>query len=225
MNSSPHPDWKIGDPILAPFSEMLAINPAQISSTDIYKLLIGAVVPRPIAFVSTMNESGVGNLAPFSFFNGVSSNPPALMISIARQKNGSKKDTLLNIESTRQFVVNTVSEWLAEPMNQCSAAYPYGVDEMTKVGLTPIPSVCIKPMRVKEAAIQMECELYGSLEVGDGSEGSSTIVVGKILMIHVAKEIYRDGKILIEPLKPLARLAGASYGITGEIFDIPRPHI
>ncbi len=204
-------------------NDMISLDPQQIGTTSTYKLLIGAIVPRPIAFVSTVSPEGKGNLAPFSFFNGVSSNPPAVMIAITRKKNGEKKDTLLNIEATRQFVVNIVSEGIVEPMNQCSAEYPYGVDEMLKVGLTPLPSEKVKPARVKESAIHFECELYNTLEVGDGSEGSSTIVIGKILQVHVRAEVYQDGKILIDELKPISRLGGPSYGKTTDIFNLPRP--
>jgi len=220
---NPNPNWKPGDPIKSPVQDMISLDPTQIGSPSTYKLMIGMIVPRPIAFISTVSPEGVGNLAPFSFFNGVSSNPPAVMIAITRKKGGEKKDTLRNIEATRQFVVNSVNEWIVEPMNQCSANYPYGVDEMEKVGLTPLPSQRVKPPRVKESAIHLECELYDTLEVGDGSEGSSTIVVGKIVMVHVHTPAYKDGKIILEVLKPISRLAGASYGHTTGVFDLPRP--
>ncbi len=204
----------------------LALDFSQLSQPEIYKLLIGAIVPRPIAFVSTVSAEGVGNLAPFSFFNAVSSYPPCLMISIARKSTGEKKDTLKNIEETGTFVVNCVSEWMVEPMNQASADYPYGVDEMAQVGLTAIPSVKVKASRVKEAAIQMECEVYRILEIGDGlSVGSTTLVVGRILLMHVAEAVYDQGKIRIDALKPIARLAGSSYSKLGEVFDLARPKI
>jgi flavin reductase (DIM6/NTAB) family NADH-FMN oxidoreductase RutF len=223
QQENPDPLWKPESPIQSPVSRMVSLDPIQIGTTPTYKLLIGGIVPRPIAFVSTLNLEGQGNLAPFSFFNGVSSNPPAIMIAITRKKNGEKKDTLRNIEATRQFVVNSVNEWIVEPMNQCSAEYPYGVDEMQKVGLTPLPSICVAPPRVKESAIQLECELYNTLEVGDGSQGSSTIVVGKILQIHIFEDAYKDGKILIDQLKPISRLGGAFYGRTTDIFSLRRP--
>jgi flavin reductase (DIM6/NTAB) family NADH-FMN oxidoreductase RutF len=215
--------WQPGDPIPSPVDQMASLDPQELGQKATYKFLIGAIVPRPIAFISTISSSGIGNLAPFSFFNGVSSNPPAIMVAITRKPNGDKKDTLINIESTRQFVVNSVNEWLVEPMNQCSASYPYGVNEMEKVGLTPLPSLRIRPARVKESAIHLECELYDTLEVGDGSEGSSTIVVGKIVMLHIDQSLYQDGKIVFEKLKPISRLAGVSYGRTTDVFDLPRP--
>lgn len=108
-------------------------------------------------------------------------------------------------------------------MNQCSAEYPYGVDEMKKVGLTPLQSTHVRPYRVKESAIHFECKLYQTLEVGDGSEGSSTLVVGTICAVHVDNQIYSEGKIQIDKLRPVARLAGTSYGRVTEVYQIPRP--
>lgn len=225
MNTSPTDTmWKVGDPIVSPVREMITLDPHTLGQRATYKFLIGAIVPRPIAFISTLSPEGVGNLAPFSFFNGVSSNPPAIMVAITRKKNGEKKDTLRNIEATGEFVINSVSQWMVGPMNQCSAEYPYGVDEMKKVGLTPLASVSVKPPRVREASIQMECRLYKTLEVGDGSEGSSTIVVGTLAVVHVDSRAYVDGKILIESLEPVARLGGTSYGRTSGIYDLPRPN-
>jgi flavin reductase (DIM6/NTAB) family NADH-FMN oxidoreductase RutF len=218
-------DWKPGDAIASPVDRMISLDLTTMASTPAYKLLIGAIVPRPIAFVSTVSPEGVGNLAPFSFFNGVSSVPPAIMIAITRRNDGSKKDTLRNIEATRQFVVNSVAEWLVEPMNHCSADYPYGVDEMRKVGLTPLPSLRVKPPRVKESPIQMECELYDTMEVGPGVVGSSTIVVGKILQMHVHEPAYDNGRLRLEAIQPISRLAGASYGRTTETFDLARPKV
>jgi flavin reductase (DIM6/NTAB) family NADH-FMN oxidoreductase RutF len=202
----------------------ISLDFSKLSQPEIYKLLVGAIVPRPIAWVSTCNSQGVGNLAPFSFFNAVSSDPPCLMISIARKPKGDKKDTLKNIEETGQFVVNLVSTSLAQVMNQSAADYPYGVDEMKQLGLTPEPSLKIQPPRVKESCVQMECETYQTLEIGNGqTPGSTTVVIGKILAMHVSELAYRDGKIITEALQPLARMAGAQYAKPGEIFTLERP--
>lgn len=204
---------------------MIRLDPSEIGPKATYKLLIGSIVPRPIAFVSTLGPEGIGNLAPFSFFNGVSSNPPAVMIAITRKADGSIKDTLRNIEATGQFVVNSVNEGIVKQMNQCSAEYPYGVDEMQKVGLTPLPSEKIRPSRVKESAFQLECTLYNTLQVGDGSEGSSTIVVGQIVMMHFQPNLYKDGRILPAELQPISRMGGTGYSKLGELFELPRPKI
>jgi len=226
--NSPNPNWKPGHSSVSPLDqtkEMVSLDPKTLDVTPTYKLLIGTVVPRPIAFISTINKNGQGNLAPFSFFNGVSTSPPCLMIAITQKEDHVKKDTLRNIEETGEFVINTVSEWMAEAVNHCSALYPYGVSEMEKAGLTPLPSEKVAPPRVKEAPIQMECKLYNSMKVGDGKKGSSTIVVGEVVQFHIHPDVYQNGKILIEPLKPISRLAGFSYGRTTETFDIPRPTI
>lgn len=226
MAGNPTPNWKPGDRITSPVSEMVTLDPALLEVGAVYRLLIGAIVPRPIAFVSTLGPEGIGNLAPFSFFNGVSSNPPCVVISFTPKAGGEKKDTLRNIERSRQFVINMANEWLVAPLNQCSGDYPYGVDELTKVGLTPIPSVRIAPFRVKESAIQLECELYDQLQIGEvGAPGSACLVVGRILLIHVHAPAYRDGKLLLQELRPVSRLGGISYGCVGDVFEIPRPKI
>ncbi len=183
---SPTPSWKPGDPITAPAGATIELDPARLDVTFVYKLMIGAIVPRPIAFVSTLSREGKGNLAPFSYFNGVSADPPCVMIAIERKPDGSEKDTWRNIRDTGEFVVNSVNEWIAEATNYCSAAYPFGVDEAEKAGLKKLASVKVRPPRIAESAIQMECELYGSMEVGPGSPGSATIVVGRIVCFHVS---------------------------------------
>jgi len=192
---------------------------------DIYRLMIDAIVPRPVAFVTSISAKGEPNLAPFSYFNGVASNPPSIVISVTRKPDGSKKDTLRNIEETKQFVVNTISEWMVEPAHQCSADYPYGVNEMEKTGLTPIASKIVKPPRVRESPIQMECQLYGTFEVGDGSLGCATLVIGRVVLFHVSAHAYEGGRIILERIKPISRLGGSSYGRTSEIFDIPRAKV
>lgn len=223
--SSPNPNWKPGDKVASPVTEMVTLDPESMQTPDLYKLLIGTIVPRPIAFVSTVSEAGLINLAPFSFFTGVSSNPPCLAISIARRPDGEKKDTLKNIEATDQFVVNTASEWLVEPLVHTAAEFPPEVDEMATVGLTPLPSIKVKPPRVKEAAVQFECENVGVLEVGEGGAGSSTLVVGRIILAHVSTAAYKDGKVDFTALKPVARLGGPTYSLIGQTFDIPVPKL
>ncbi len=203
----------------------ITLDPKTIGNKAAYQLIIGSIVPRPIAFVSTQNAEGIGNLAPFSFFSGVSSHPPALMISVARNSDGSKKDTLRNIESTGELVVNSVGEWMIEAVNQCSAQYPFGVDEMGQVGLTPLRSERVKPFRVAESLIHLECRMMHIYEIGDGSEGSATVVIAEIILFHIDSTVYREGKILLEPLRAISRLAGKSYGKISGVFDLPRPKL
>jgi flavin reductase (DIM6/NTAB) family NADH-FMN oxidoreductase RutF len=204
---------------------MIEINPTSSTQKDLYKLLIGAIVPRPIAFVSTCGDDGSCNLAPFSFFSGVASNPPSLMFSCANTPSKEKKDTLRNIEERKEFVVNSANEWLIEPLVASAADYPYGVDEMREVGLTPVDSKIVAPPRVQEAAIQFECKLLQLVPVGDGSPGSSTVIIGEIVYAHIREDCYKDGKIPFENYHPVSRLGGLSYGKGGELFEMAVPKV
>ena len=203
--------------------KLITLDPDAVGQVGMYKLLISGVVPRPIAWVSTVSDSGITNLAPFSFFNAVSSNPPCLSVSITRKSTGEKKDTLRNIEATGQFVVNFAPSWLVGKMNQSSAEYPYGVSEFERVGLTPSPSSKVRPPRVAESPLAFECDLYRTLEIGDGSQGSSTLVVGRIVAVQADETAVRDGKLLLEKLDHVSRLGGLNYGLTREVFELPRP--
>ena len=202
---------------------MITLDPAQLGQVAMYKLLIGGVVPRPIATVSTISPEGNTNFAPFSFYNAVSSDPPCLSVSITRNSQGEKKDTLRNIEATGEFVVNATPVSLAQAINQASAEYPYGVSEFEKTGLTPAPSLKIKPPRIAEAPLSFECVLHGKMELGTGQQGSSTLIVGRIVAVHVAENLYKDGKIDLQALQPLSRLGGIQYGQTTGIFELNRP--
>ncbi len=217
--------WKPGDKITSPHNSFISIDVRTIPPQEAYRLIIGGIIPRPIAFVSTVSSKGIGNLAPFSFFNGVSSNPPCVVISISRKPDGSKKDTLSNIEETGQFVVNSASEWISEALVHCAAAYPQGVDEMEKVGLTPLASTVVRPARVQECALQMECSLHQMVEIGDGSPGSTTLVIGKILMFHGADGVLKNGRIDAAALRPIGRLGGISYTTLGNVFDLEVPKV
>ena len=188
--------------------------------------MVSAIVPRPIAFVSTQSPDGLGNLAPFSYFNAVASNPPVLMISITSHPDGREKDTLRNIRETGEFVVNISTESMAEAVNQCSAQYPYGVNELEKVGLTPMPSHQVKPTRVLESPIQLECKLYHLLPIGSGGAGSTVVVFGEIIEAHVHESLFDPAhpkNILSQSLQPLSRLGGNDYGTLGRVFSLPRP--
>ncbi|MBU6374561.1 MAG: flavin reductase family protein [Bdellovibrionales bacterium] len=203
--------------------QTLTLDPKTVGQIGMYKLLISGVVPRPIALLSTCSPDGIANLAPFSFFNAVSSNPPCLSVSITRKNNGDKKDSLRNIEATKQFVVNVTPSWIAEKMNQTSAEYPYGVNEFSESGLTPVQSSQVMPPRVAESPLAFECELFDQLEIGDGSQGSTTLVIGKILAVQVDENAIQDGKLLLEKLDPLSRLGGMNYGLTRQTFELARP--
>jgi len=223
VTHSPQPDWKPGDPIHSPVSEMVSIDATKLDVVSSYKLLIGSIVPRPIAFVTTLSENGTVNAAPYSSWNLVASRPTTIVFSISVKPNGEKKDTLRNIERTQEFVVNTVSDWMVEAMNHCSIALPYGESELTQVGLTAVPSEVVAAPRIKESPIHMECRLHSRLEVGDGGAGSATLVVGEVLRFHIHKPAYYDGKIAVEQIRPVSRLGGLRYALVGDSFELPRP--
>lgn len=205
---------------------MTEIDVSKLSIAEAYKLLIGAIVPRPIAWVSSISNSGQVNLAPFSFFNGICSNPPSLLFCPVNHPDGREKDTLRNIRETRQFVVNLASEDLASQMNQTSAEYPANINEFKEVGLTEAPCVRVKAPRVLESPGSFECELMQVLDIGDGSAGSGHVVVGKILYAHFRDGVYgKQGHIDLNVFKPIARLGGPNYCPIREIFILPRPKI
>lgn len=202
---------------------MIDLDPNTLSNQERYKLLIGSIVPRPIAFVSTMSPQGVANLAPFSFFTACGSSPMRVcFVPMTRSSDGQKKDTLKNIEATKEFVVHIVSEDMALAMNQTSAEYPPEVSEFEAAGLTPIPSLKVKPPRVKEAKIQMECTLHQLVELGTGI-GEGTIVIGNVVALHFDDTVYQEGRIDLTALQPVARLAGSGYARTTDTFELPRP--
>lgn len=190
---------------------MVDIFPESLAWQDVYKLLIGSILPRPIAFVSTIDESGNANLAPFSFFTGICADPFLICFApMRRGTDGTKKDTLNNIESTKEFVVNIVSEEMAEQMNDTAIEYPADIDEFQAVSLTKEPAVTVKPPRVKESKVHLECELYQLLHFGE-QPGAGSLVIGKVKLVHIDESLYYAGKINTEKLKPIGRLAGNMY--------------
>lgn len=191
-------------------------------SSTLYKLLTGLVIPRPIGWISTKDENGINNLAPFSFFNVVGEDPPHIMFSTVRTGN-KNKDTLNNVLATKEFVVNLVTEDLVEQMNLTSNNVASDIDEFQLANLTPIPSQIIKPMRIGEAKAHFECEMVHHYFLENHSNGGACVVIGKVKMIHVNEEILLDNfKINLETYKPIARLAGSNYSKLGEIFTIKR---
>jgi flavin reductase (DIM6/NTAB) family NADH-FMN oxidoreductase RutF len=200
----------------------MQIDPASRSERELYKIMIGAVVPRPIAWVASISPNGKANLAPFSYFNIACTDPPMLLFCPQRRGDGSPKDTLRNIQATGEFVLHIVSEELAAAMNQTSADYPYELDEFTAAGLHAAQSQRIAPPRVADAAIAFECRVEQIVHVGSDS-GGGEIVIGRVVLIHVRDDVYQDGYILLDALKPVARLAGSDYARVTDTFSLPRP--
>ncbi len=197
----------------------MQIDPKKLSSRERYRWLTASVIPRPIAFVSSLSPEGHPNLAPFSFFNGVCTSPPVVAISMGKRKGGEKKDTLRNIEETREFVVNIVTEALAEQTERSSEDLPPESDEFTFTGLTPVPSVLVNPPRVAECPLSLECRLFQSIPIG---ESSSTLVLGEVVSIHADEKILTEGLPDPEKLLPLGRLGGGAYAGLGNLIHIPK---
>ncbi|MHC0039313.1 flavin reductase family protein [Pseudoneobacillus sp. C159] len=201
---------------------MLSIDPNNNSERENYKFLIGSIIPRPIAFVTSLSQDKVLNGAPFSYFNIVSSNPPMISLSIQRS-GGRQKDTARNIIESKEFVVHIVDETNVEKVNQTAANLPPEQSEIELAKLTPINSIKISVPGVKEAKIRMECTLEHSLKLGGLDSPGCDFIIGKVVQFHVDSNIYENGRIDPKSLAAVSRLAGHHYAKIGEIFEIERP--
>lgn len=198
------------------------IHPADIDHKQVYKLLTGSIVPRAIAWVSSVDAQGNPNLAPFSFFTAVTSNPPTILFCPGiRGVDKSEKDTYNNVVATGEFVINFVTEATAEAMNITATEVPAHVNEFERAGLTPIPAEIVKVPMVKESPIHFECKLTQVVTIGEGH-----IVIGEVIAMHFADEVFQEGNYIdILAYQPIGRLAGSSYNYVRELFDIKRlPH-
>jgi flavin reductase (DIM6/NTAB) family NADH-FMN oxidoreductase RutF len=202
----------------------MKIDPAGLDARGIHELMVGCVAPRPIAFVSTIGEDGVYNVAPFSFFTLMSMHPTVVGFAIGRRRGGSKKDTLANIEFSKDYVINVVSEAIASAMNQASGDYPSHVDEFKETGLTPLACDLVSPPRVAESPIQLECRLMQIMEFG-ASPRLHNFVVGEVLIVHVQDDLMVDGVIKADRLKAVGRLGEDSYCRTRDLFEMKRPRV
>lgn len=198
----------------------MQFDPADMSIRDVYQLLVQLVVPRPIAWVSTVSDAGVTNLAPFSFFNAVGANPPTLMFCPVNKRDGSFKDSLRNVIDNGEFVVNVVSYDLGDAMVQTAAEFDKEISEFEAVGIESQPSVCVQPPRVAKSLAQFECRRNRVIHLAEGPAGAN-IVVGDIVRIHMADQIISEpGKIDPEKLDAIGRMGGASYTRTTEHFEL-----
>ena len=194
-------------------------DPLDMQSSDIYRLMISLVVPRPIAFVSTMGKDGHLNLAPFSYFIAISSKPALIGLSFTHRPDD-PKDTLRNIRETGEFVVNVVNEELFEPMVKTSGEYPAGVNEFEISGLATRPSRKVRPPAVAASPAHLECRLERELLLGNG-----TFVIGEVIAIDVDDAVYTDGYIDAMKVRPVGRLAGEFYSLMREVTRAPRPRV
>ena len=194
-----------------------------LPTREIYGWMIGTILPRPIAWVSTISSGGGTNLAPFSFFQGVTSNPPTLMFVPVNKHDGAKKDTVRNIEQVPEFVVNLVSFALAETMNATAALLPYGESEFEKFGIAAAPSERVRPPRVAAASVSFECTLDRIVQIGEGALAAN-VVFGRILLMHVSDAVLdSSGRPDAGKLDLIGRLGGEAYTRTTERFSLKRP--
>jgi flavin reductase (DIM6/NTAB) family NADH-FMN oxidoreductase RutF len=196
----------------------MQFDPATMAERDIYKLVIGSIVPRPIAWTSSRAADGTLNLAPFSYFMAVASVPPTLAVSVG-YRHGQPKDTLHNIAAAGEFVVNIVNEDVAEQMNLTSGNYTANVDEFALAGLTPLPSIKVAAPRVAESPINLECRVEQIVPIGE----SNGLIIGRIVYFHVRDDLLDNGRIDQDALRAVGRLAGDGYTRTRDQFSMKRP--
>lgn len=200
------------------------IDPATTEPAEVYSLLVGCVIPRPIAFVSSLSSNGIPNLAPFSFFNAGGAHPPSLVFSPVTSGAGRNKDTLNNVRATREYVVH-ISPWgLRERMNQASADYAPEVDEFVEAGFTKVASKKVKAWRAAECPVAMECRLFQIVEHGAGPLRAN-YVIGEVVYFHILESLFVNGRIDAAALDAIGRLGGPMYThVTKEsMFNLPRP--
>lgn len=200
---------------------MKSIDPTKQTERDNYKLLIGSIIPRPIALVTTDSGNGIYNAAPFSYFNIVSSNPPMVSLSIQRPASG-LKDTARNIFQKKEFVVHIVDEENVEASNEASAAMGPEESEVEMTGLNLVPSEVVNVPGIKESKVRMECKLVEVVSFGGDAAGSD-LFIGEVVRFHIAEDIYENGRIDPHRLAPVSRLAGTNYAKIGELFSLERP--
>ncbi|MEO5961113.1 MAG: flavin reductase family protein [Opitutaceae bacterium] len=210
-------------PALSIPGALMLLDFSQLAPRDAYAWMIGTILPRPIAWVSTISTDGRTNLAPFSFFQGVTANPPTLMFVPVNLRDGTKKDTVRNIEQVPEFAVNLVSFALAESMNATAALLPYGESEFEKFGIAMAASQRIRPPRVADAPVAFECKLERIVQIGEGPLAAN-VVFGSILLAHVSDSVLgADGRPDAGKLDLIGRMGGESYTRTTERFALKRP--
>lgn len=202
---------------------MITINPEHQTKRDNYKLLIGSVIPRPVALVTTLSPEGVLNAAPFSYFNVVTADPPMVSVAVQR-KDGAPKDTARNAAAEGAFVVHIADEAYLRQMNLTAAPLPPEESEVRAAGLTPLASEAIAVPGIAEAKIRMECLLERSIPLGGTEQSpSADLLIGRVVRFHIEESLYEDGRIDPHGLRPVSRLAGNGYARLGDVFELERP--
>lgn len=206
---------------------MLTIKPGEIKTAQMHAYMLASIAPRPIAFASTVDKNGIPNLAPFSFYNAFGSNPPVIVFSPARRvRDNTIKHTLENIYETKEVVINAVSYSMVQQTSLASCEYPKGVNEFIKAGFTPIASELVKPFRVKESPVQMECKVLEIKETGYEG-GAANLIVCEIILMHINENVLNEaGKIDPDKIDLVARMGGDLYcRASGKaLFEVAKPN-
>jgi flavin reductase (DIM6/NTAB) family NADH-FMN oxidoreductase RutF len=195
----------------------MQIDPATLGGSDLYQLMISCIIPRPIAFVTTLSRDGITNLAPFSFFNGVTSDPPVVSISVGTKRDGSKKDTWRNIEETGEYVINVVVPELMDAVIIGARELPYNVSELDLSKQPTQPSVKVKPPRLASSPVNLECTLLKILEVEE-----TALILGRVVMYHLKEEVTREGRVDPRRLTFVGRLGEHLYCRVNDLFERKR---
>lgn len=202
---------------------MKSIDPQELSVKENYKFLTGSIIPRPIAFVTTLSLEGVLNAAPFSYFNALTSDPPLIAISVGR-KDGIQKDTARNAEKLGEFVVHIPDETYINAVNQTAANLERDQSEVELTNLTKAQSIKVGVPGIAESKIRMECVVEQIIPLGGTTDKPSTdLLIGRVVHYHISEELYQNGRIDADKLKPVGRLAGTNYVKLGETFSLERP--
>lgn len=205
---------------------MLSINPKEIEIPKLHRYLLGSIGPRPIAFASTIDEKGVSNLAPFSFFNVFSANPPIMIFSPARSgRTNTTKDTYNNVKKIPEVVINVVNHDMVHQMSLASSPYPSEISEFEKSGLTPVPSDLIKPPRVKESPVQFECKVNEVIELGKQG-GAGNLIICEVIRIHIQEDLLDDKQMIDQhKIDLVSRMGGNWYcrADKNSMFEIQKP--
>jgi len=206
---------------------VLTVNPKDISVAKMHAYMLSAIAPRPIAFASTIDKDGIPNLSPFSFFNAFGSHPPIVVFSPSRRvRDNTTKHTLENIYEVKEVVINSVNYAMVQQTSLASCEYPKGTNEFTKAGFTPIPSELVKPFRVKESPVQMECKVLQVIETGHEG-GAANLIICEILLMHISEDILtEDHRIDQHKIDLVARMGGDMYcrASGNAIFEVPKPN-
>lgn len=203
---------------------MLSFDPRNNSDRENYNILTNSVIPRPIAFVTSMTKTRVINGAPFSYFNAVSSNPPMLSVAVDRRSSGDHKDTARNIIEQKEFVIHVVDADNINQVNESAEPLPSNVSEVEKVNLTPVESTSISVPGIREAKVRYECKLEHVIELKENGKVVTDLIVGRVVRFHIENDIYENGSVQHEKINAVASLGDSVFAKIGESFTIPFPN-